>query len=87
MLPHVIRFNAQVGNPYSDLMADADALAKRIEHMLQAAGLPTRLTELEVQRGAIPALAAAAAKQWTATFNPRQVGESDFLSIYRSAYG
>ena len=30
-------------------------------------------------------MAAVAAKQWTATFNPRPVTEDDLLQIYRKA--
>jgi hypothetical protein len=31
-------------------------------------------------------LSAAAAKQWTGTFNPRPVDEEVLLNIYQSAY-
>ena len=34
----------------------------------------------------LPSLAAAAAQQWTANFNPRQVGQAELLEIYRQAY-
>ena len=85
MLPWVVRFNAQSnGNPYADL-ADPEALAKRIEHLLSAANLPRRLTEVAVTESDLPDLAENAATQWTATFNPRKVGEPELLQIYRSA--
>ena len=33
----------------------------------------------------LPKLAAMAAKQWTAQFNPRPVTESDFVELFRAA--
>jgi alcohol dehydrogenase len=84
ILPSVIRFNAagSNGNPYSDLMPDAEQLAERIERMLDAGGLPHKLAEIGATEEQIPELASIAAKQWTATFNPRNVGESEFREIF-----
>jgi hypothetical protein len=31
-------------------------------------------------------MARIAATQWTATFNPRKVGEAELLSIYQAAF-
>ena len=86
MLPHVVRFNAFGDvNPYADLVEGADELAARIDSLLAAASLPRRLSELDVPPSSLPQLAAFASKQWTATFNPRPVGEAELLAIYRSA--
>jgi alcohol dehydrogenase len=86
MLPHVVRFNAGKGeNPYADLMPDAEALATRIERMLAAAKLPRRLSELNVRLTDLPELAASAASQWTASFNPRPVGAAELQSLYEAA--
>ena len=87
MLPHVIRYNAagEAGNPYADLMPDAEALARRIESLLDAGKLPGRLGEVGATEKQLPELAKIAAKQWTATFNPRKVGEAELLEIYRAA--
>jgi alcohol dehydrogenase len=86
MLPHVVRFNAGAGaNPYADLMENADALAGRLCKMLEIAGLPKTLAEVDASADLIPKLAAIAAKQWTATFNPRPVGEAEFVEIFRAA--
>jgi alcohol dehydrogenase len=86
MLPHVVRFNAGDGiNPYSDLMDNADALAKRLTQMLRTAGLPRTLAEVDASSDLVPKLAAIAAKQWTATFNPRPVGEPEFAEMFRAA--
>ncbi len=86
MLPHVIRFNASVnGNPYSDLMPKAEDLAAKVEAMLAAGRLPGRLRELGVKAENLAELAAMAATQWTAGFNPRPVGQADLLEIYTAA--
>ena len=87
MLPHVVRFNAAGGdgNPYSDLLPDAEALAQRLEALLDAGSLPRRLSDVGVTPAHLPELARVAAQQWTATFNPRRVGEAELTTIYRSA--
>jgi alcohol dehydrogenase len=86
MLPHVIRFNSAAGDrPYGDLAPDPETLARRVESMLDAAGLPRTLAQVDVPEAKLPELARMAATQWTATFNPRPVGEPELLSIYRSA--
>ena len=86
MLPHVIRFNASHGNnPYADLMDNAEALAARIERMLDVGKLPRRLDDVGANEQMIPQLAQIASKQWTATFNPRPVGEEEFRRIFLSA--
>ncbi|HEX8913350.1 MAG TPA: iron-containing alcohol dehydrogenase, partial [Humisphaera sp.] len=86
MLPHVIRFNSQNGErPYSDLIADPEQLAQRVESLLDAGHLPRKLGQVEVPEAKLPELAAMAAKQWTAQFNPRKVGEAELLAMYRIA--
>lgn len=87
MLPHVIRFNASIGeNPYADLMLDAEGLARHVETMLDAAGLPRCLKDFDVTPDSLHQLAQSAAQQWTAQFNPRTVSEDDLLDIYHAAY-
>jgi alcohol dehydrogenase len=86
ILPSVIRFNSAAdGNPYSDLMPDAERLAERIDRMLDAGELPHTLVEAGASEEQIPELAAVAARQWTATFNPRPVGEPEFRQIFQMA--
>ena len=85
MLPHVIRFNAADANPYNDLEPDAEKLARRIEMMLLIASLPRRLSDCAVQSADIDELAAGAAQQWTANFNPRPVDAPAFRAIYQMA--
>jgi alcohol dehydrogenase len=44
------------------------------------------LSQCGVERAKLAEMAAEAAKQWTGTFNPRRVGEAEFLSLYEAAY-
>jgi alcohol dehydrogenase len=53
---------------------------------LATAGLGTRLRPLGVDPLKLPALAAQAAKQWTASFNPRPVPEEELLALYQQAF-
>ncbi|MGE0756895.1 MAG: iron-containing alcohol dehydrogenase [Pirellulaceae bacterium] len=100
MLPHVIRFNAgEVSAWYRDLLevtggangfpdpgAGADGLAAFVSDLVRKASLALQLSELGVEESRLPALAAAAAQQWTANFNPRQVGQAELLELYRQAF-
>ena len=46
------------------------------------------MREIAVFSGsAHPELAAEAAAQWTAQFNPRPIGAADFEQLYRGALG
>jgi len=86
LLPHVIRFNTATGeNPYAALDADAGRLVALVEDVLTQAGVPSRLREYDVTVDDIPALAADAATQWTAQFNPRPVDADLLAGIYRDA--
>lgn len=86
MLPHVIRFNSQVQNYYDALTNDAMALARRVESLRSAAGLPKSLRDVGVDAAALPTLAGEAARQWTAGFNPLPVTTIELLEVYRLAY-
>jgi alcohol dehydrogenase len=100
MLPHVIRFNAAaVEDQYHDLLLDSqngcplpkpdggvDGLADFVADLLARAGLATTLRTLGVNPLKLPQMAAQAAKQWTASFNPRPVKEDDLLGLYQRAY-
>jgi alcohol dehydrogenase class IV len=100
MLPHVIRFNAAaVENQYHDLLhvsqngsplpkpdTGVPGLADFVSGLLMKAGLATRLRPLGVDPMKLPHLATQAAKQWTATFNPRPVSEEDLLGLYQEAF-
>jgi alcohol dehydrogenase len=98
LLPHVLRFNApaagalyghlahEVGLANGDLSSAAEALARRVEALTRAAGLPTTLSACGVSPGIFPVLAEEAAQQWTGRYNPRPVSEADFLYLYEAAY-
>jgi alcohol dehydrogenase len=88
MLPHVIRFNATVAEAdYQELTGQrSDILADRISMLIRAAELPTQLRDLSIPNNALPKLATEAKQQWTATFNPRPVSETDLLSLYQAAW-
>lgn len=98
MLPHVIRFNAEVvGDYYSMLAADiglcepkdpagSSLLAEYIQTLIAKAGAPITLSECEVDPTLIEQLAEEASKQWTGNFNPRPVDQSSFRELYECAF-
>jgi alcohol dehydrogenase len=73
---------ACVGDGIEDAVA---TLIARLEALLNLAGIPRSLTEAGVDAAQIPALAAEAARQWTAQFNPRPLGTADFAGLYEAA--
>jgi alcohol dehydrogenase len=96
LLPHVVRFNAPAcGGGYAELLGDAgiaapassagDLLAAWLADLLRALCLKTSLAACGVSNPDIPALAAAAAAQWTAGFNPRAVAAGDLAGLYEAA--
>ena len=60
-------------------------MADGLENLLRLAGLPCSLAGCGIKNAGIPALAAEAAKQWTAAFNPRPVAKADFVKLYEAA--
>jgi alcohol dehydrogenase len=95
-LPHVVRFNAPaVEHAYGELLRagggtarDGEAaatLAHWLEDLLAAAGLGRSLGAIGIPAPDIPALAAAAATQWTGGFNPRPVTAADLAELYEAA--
>ncbi len=98
MLPHVVRFNGQQCEDwYRQLLAaTADEpncptggsaeLADFLRQLASEAGLAARLQERDVDRSLLPQLAEDASRQWTATFNPIEVGIPELLQLYERAY-
>jgi alcohol dehydrogenase len=98
VLPHVIRFNGeQFPHWYDDLnflydherdgvKNSVEQVAEFVASVLKLAGLEQKLSACGVQRERLPELAVSATKQWTGTFNPRKVAESDFLEMYKRAF-
>jgi alcohol dehydrogenase len=96
LLPQVVRWNATVASEgYAALLGSprrrardldaAEALARTLEDLVRAAGLPSRLESTGVTAGMLPELADLAATQWTGTFNPRPFDAGGALEIYRAA--
>ena len=88
MLPHVVRWNAEVAGPlYADLLDGSgspdplagERLAGELEQVAATCGFPLSLAEAGVREDALPALAEAAAAQWTGGFNPRPVTSESAL--------
>jgi alcohol dehydrogenase len=100
MLPHVVRWNApHAGARYRDLIGAgrqmddgvdgggaAEQLARRLEALRRAGGLPETVRELGVPDDGLEALAADAATQWTGTFNPRPFDAAGALELYERAW-
>jgi alcohol dehydrogenase len=102
MLPHVIRFNAEIeeaAQAYKELavsigLSDGKTpIRSAAENLAEyLAGYLTLLAEATpslaaygVSAQAIPELAAEAATQRTAQFNPRVATQDDFATLYRAA--
>lgn len=98
MLPHVLRYNGeQVLSWYEELdrppVEGTSPGASAVEHLAsfvtaatRRAGLPVTLVEQGVSRESLPELAASAAQQWTAGFNPRTVRDADLFALYEAAF-
>ncbi len=97
LLPHVVRFNAAiVGDLYADLLAAVgngglspsaagESLATQLTALLVAGDLPVNLAAAGIPAADVETLAAAAAEQWTARFNPRPVAAMDLARLYEAA--
>jgi alcohol dehydrogenase len=100
MLPHVIRFNGEKHDVWYRELLEASCdnngmprpssgpsgLADFVTSLVEKAGLATRLPDRQVEEAKLSELAVAAATQWTGTFNPRDVGETELLALYRQAF-
>src|SRR5205823_2459302 len=102
LLPHVVRFNARdpaAKRAYAELASApeiacvsdgldpaVEALVARLESLLNAAQFARSLADLGVKRSKIKLMAEEAAKQWTASFNPRSITPKDFERLYLAAF-
>ncbi|MFM8471309.1 MAG: iron-containing alcohol dehydrogenase [Limisphaerales bacterium] len=102
MLPLVVRFNAanpdalrayaelasgpELATVKGGLTTALEALLARLESLLNLAGFPRSLADCGVEPAKIKLLAEEAAKQWTATFNPRRCEVADFVGLYEAAF-
>ena len=100
LLPHVLQFNlAAAPQRYSQVaralgvergasaISTAECGIRRISELSRACGVPQRLSELQIPRDAIPALARAA-MQVTRLLknNLRPVTEQDAVQIYEATF-
>lgn len=86
MMPEVVAFNRvddQVDSIYRELYKGN--LVERLRTLLINAGMNLSLTDLGVESDKLPQLAAEAANQWTAQFNPISVDATDLEGVYRAA--
>lgn len=102
MLPLVVRFNSEdpvalqgyaelasapeIASVRGGLRSALEALISRLESLLNLADMPRSLADLKVDPKTLKTLAREASKQWTATFNPREIAEEDFVALYERAF-
>ena len=89
MMPAVVELNLTNPNAreiYASLAASlgitAEALPSWLRSLLANSGLPSTINHWNVQKEDLPKLAAQAATQWTASFNPVPVGEAELYLLY-----
>jgi alcohol dehydrogenase len=90
MLPAVVRFNAELPTVRAQYVEQAaaagidsvEALLNRLGTILDAAQMGGPVADFGITPSAFPTLAADAAQQWTAKFNPRPVTAADFEKLY-----
>lgn len=86
MLPHVVRWNAEVvGELYRELWPSGD-LPARLEQLARAGELPRTLKEIGALREDLDTLAADAATQWTGQHNPRAFDARAARELYERAW-
>lgn len=97
LLPSVVRWNSPaVAALYGEMMSVAgkavangdagEALARRLEELIAAGGLPGRLRDAGIPRDELTMLAEEAARQWTGQFNPRPFDAAGAREVYEWAY-
>ena len=71
---------------FSENGKSTDKLSNYVQNVVSKAGLKIKLSECGVDKNRLSHLANEAAKQWTGTFNPREVDETSLLSLYEQAF-
>lgn len=99
LLPHVVRFNAEVDPvPYATIAAclgvadsrapaweSALALADRLQLLATEVGVPKGLADLGVREDDVPVLAATALQDACMSTNPRAADEIQMQALFRAA--
>lgn len=57
-----------------------------MQELLVLAGLPVKARDAGMELEKVPELAAEAAKQWTAQYNPVPLDEAGMADLYRAAF-
>lgn len=102
VLPQVLRFNSSVAaadyaqlapfiiradTPHGSNEQLASAVVTHMEELIDAAGLPARLRDVQIPESALETLATDALEQQRLLVNnPREVSYEDALAIYRAVY-
>jgi 4-hydroxybutyrate dehydrogenase len=92
LLPHVLEFNAPAVSPRygaikasAGMAADAD-LADGLRRLRERLGLPSRLSQMGVDKAAISLAASLAERDHANRTNPRRAHAADYLRIMQAAY-
>ncbi len=89
-LPPVIRHNRQTAGDLYDELAQTAGIACPVEErfleLRAAAQLTERLRDRGIPSADLPDLAARAAEEWTANFNPHPVDSTSLRCLYEQAY-
>jgi alcohol dehydrogenase len=99
MLPPIVKYNGateSIRRNYAELAVFSglaqwtdsshealSCLVDKIEELVEESGIPRGLSHYGIDESALDALAQDAARQWTASFNPRKIEEHGFVEIYR----
>ncbi len=102
MLPRVVEFNSQETHSrkiYSELVNIAalkgrnddefksvSILTSTLNQLLHEANISAKLSDHGVSDSMISRMASDASKQWTKSFNPRDISELQFANLYQSAF-
>jgi alcohol dehydrogenase len=103
MMPHVIRWNARdevTANSYAQLAREThvasshdevsdsvNKLVAALEQILKVTEIPSTLSAHGVQEKDLDKLAEGASQQWTGNFNPIEISQADYRSLYALALG
>jgi hypothetical protein len=92
LLPHVLRFNADVAGSRYDALRQAMRLpagadiGQAVHDLVGRLGLPRSLGEMKVPADVFPAIAEAAVLDHSSASNPRKATAADYQAILESAF-
>jgi len=93
LLPHTMEFNRAVAEEKLTCIAFAmggkspspEAAIQAIAQLIERAGLPTKLSEVNVVEAGIPIMARNAMEDWCYLNNPRPCSQSEMAMLFRKA--